>query len=97
MAIEIETKTLKIVPNGQSIGNIDGVIALESSFLLSDWVTGQLHRAEPGQGHDVAATLKSGIADISASGRWLYLPFMMDGAIEARPISTLSTESSDDS
>ena len=89
LAVDIATKGIGVVPGGESIGNIDGIVAFEGSFILSDWVTGKLHKVTPSGEHEILATVDTGVADIGSHDGWIYLPFMMNGAVEARPIAAV--------
>jgi len=71
--------SLSPLHNGTPLGNIDGITRINDTLWISDWVAGDLMKADgSGKRH-----LGQGLADIGSVGDTLYTPMMMDGAVSA--------------
>lgn len=82
LAVDLETKAIStIVP---SLGNLDGVVRIGDTLLVSDWITGQLFEVDPDGTHTVIAEYPVGLADITAYGNTLVLPSMLEGNVSAQ-------------
>jgi hypothetical protein len=82
IAVDLETQAIStIVP---SLGNLDGVVRIGHTLLVSDWITGQLFEVGADGSHTVVAEYPAGLADIAAYGNTLVLPSMLEGNVSAR-------------
>lgn len=82
LAIDLETQAIStIVP---SLGNLDGVVRIGDTLLVSDWITGQLFEVGADGAYTVVAEYPAGLADIAAYGNTLVLPSMLEGNVSAR-------------
>ncbi len=82
LAVDLETQAIStIVPD---LGNIDGVVRIGDSILVSDWITGQLFEVDTLGNHEVVAEYPAGLADIAAYDNVLILPSMLEGHVSAR-------------
>lgn len=82
LAIDLETQAIStIVPN---LGNLDGVVRIGGTLLVSDWITGQLFEVGSDGVHTVVAEYSAGLADIAAYDNTLILPSMLEGNVSAR-------------
>lgn len=81
--LDVESKALKIVATGYRLGNLDGVVAMDTELYISDWITGAIYRLSGNERHKVLQ-LTAGLADIGSSGDGvIYAPMMMDNRIIA--------------
>jgi len=81
LSIDPKTKEISIV--ARDIGNIDGIVRLDGSLVLNDWINGKVFKiAEDGKASEILNEA-AGLADIGAADGVLYLPHMLDGRIEA--------------
>ncbi|WP_250655556.1 SMP-30/gluconolactonase/LRE family protein [Alkalimarinus coralli] len=81
--LDVASKTLKAVATGYHLGNLDGVVAMDSQLYISDWITGELYRLSGNERHKVLQ-LTAGLADIGSAGNGvIYAPMMMDNHIIA--------------
>ncbi|MGB1215792.1 MAG: hypothetical protein ACPG4X_20645 [Pikeienuella sp.] len=82
LAVDLETQAIStIVPN---LGNLDGVVRIGDTLLVSDWITGQLFEVGADGTHTVVAEYPAGLADIAAYDNTLVLPSMLEGNVSAR-------------
>jgi sugar lactone lactonase YvrE len=82
LAVDLETQAIStIVP---SLGNLDGIVRIGDTLLVSDWITGQLFEVDADGAHTVVAEYPAGLADIAAYGNTLVLPSMLEGNVSAR-------------
>ncbi|KMK64685.1 hypothetical protein [Puniceibacterium sp. IMCC21224] len=82
LAVDLETQAIStIVP---SLGNLDGIVRIGDTLLVSDWITGQLFEVGADGAHTVVAEYPAGLADIAAYGNTLVLPSMLEGNVSAR-------------
>lgn len=82
LSVDLETQAIStIVP---SLGNLDGVVRIGDTLLVSDWITGQLFVVGEDGTHTVADQLPAGLADIAAHENTLILPSMLEGNVSAR-------------
>lgn len=75
------------VPNGDALGNIDGVAALGHYLVVSDWVKGTLTFLPQAGGAVETHAVEPGVADIGAAGDRLYVPLMRTGRVSAYSVS----------
>lgn len=81
--LDVTSKTLKTVATGYHLGNLDGIVAMDSQLYISDWITGALYRLSGNERHK-ALQLTAGLADIGSSGEGvIYAPMMIDNHIIA--------------
>lgn len=82
LAVDLETQAIStIVP---SLGNLDGIVRIGNTLLVSDWITGQLFEVGADGTYTVIAEYPTGLADIAAYDNMLVLPFMLEGHVLAR-------------
>lgn len=82
LAVDLETQAIStIIP---SLGNLDGVVRIGDTLLVSDWITGQLFEVGADGAHTVVAEYPAGLADIAAYNNTLVLPSMLEGNVSAR-------------
>lgn len=79
LSVALESKEISTVAS--AVGNIDGIARIGDTIIVSDWVTGGLIEvAANGDAHQIGQ-YAPGLADISARGKTLYLPMMLDGTL----------------
>lgn len=86
--ISLADKSMQLIPGGEALGNLDGVVKIGGAFWVSDWISGALYRIAEGRAENIAQ-YPMGLADISIGGGLLFLPLMMDGEVRALDITTL--------
>lgn len=79
LSVALDSKEISII--APELGNIDGIALIGDSILVSDWVTGSLIEISADGETHLLAQYGPGLADISAEGRTLYLPMMLDGTL----------------
>lgn len=67
--------------NGQKLGNLDGITALNQTIYSSDWMRGDLLATYPGQKTIILENFGPGLADISQIETDLLLPHMQKGSV----------------
>lgn len=82
--LSVDLTTREITVLAADVGNIDGVVRIGETLLVSDWITGQLFEIAPGGNALPVGDYAAGLADISAHATTLYLPSMLEGTIGAR-------------
>ncbi|WP_299969293.1 hypothetical protein [uncultured Roseobacter sp.] len=85
LSVDLETQSIStIVPR---LGNLDGIVRIGDTLLVSDWITGQLFEVGADGTHTVVAEYPAGLADIAAYDNTLILPSMLEGNVSARTYS----------
>ena len=81
---QLDPNTLKLssVSTGTELGNLDGIVAINNSLYISDWISGELFELN-GKERKLALTLPKGLADIGATPTSLYTPLMMNNQLIA--------------
>lgn len=79
--LDIKRQQLRKHPNGQKIGNLDGITVLNQTIYSSDWMSGNLLATHPGQKTIILENFGSGLADISQIDTDLLLPHMQKGSV----------------
>lgn len=77
-----EKPSLIPLNSAQNFGNLDGIAIVKNAFYVSDWITGSLFKIQNKKRTKVL-NLAPGLADISAYGRILFTPLMLDGQVKA--------------
>jgi sugar lactone lactonase YvrE len=77
--IALESEALSPLLNGEPLGNIDGITRIDETLWISDWLAGDLMKADG----SAKRHLGQGLADIYAIDNTLYTPMMMDGTVSA--------------
>ncbi len=86
LAVSLETKAISDFGTADSVGNLDGIVKCsESSFLLTDWMTGKLLQLDADGSVETLLELKQGAADmvLLRSKKMLLIPQMADGVLKA--------------
>ncbi len=86
LKVSLETKEITDFGTSDSVGNLDGIVKYtESSFLLTDWMTGTLLQLEANGNVETLLELKQGTADMQLvnSKKILLIPQMTDGVLKA--------------
>ncbi len=79
--LAIDLKSKKISTLSPSLGNLDGIVALDQGYAVSDWVTGDLFTLNAkGQVLNKQYVAK-GLADIGSNKNEILAPLMFDGKI----------------
>jgi len=84
--VDLKTKKITSLGNGQPVANIDGLEQIsEDSFLVTDWVKGRLLRVDSDGTFEELLKLKQGSADIAyiPSEKLVLIPMMMDNTLRA--------------
>ena len=82
LAVDLETQAISTIIS--SLGNLDGVVRIGETLLVSDWITGQLFEVAADGTYTVIGEYPAGLADIAAYDNTLVLPFMLEGNVSAR-------------
>lgn len=85
--LDPKTQLLTTLATGVDLGNIDGIVSINDSLYVSDWISGDLFALNDKQ-RTHALTLPKGLADIWASDTTLYTPLMLDNKIIAWEINS---------
>ena len=83
LRIDLTTYTITEIDGGESLGNLDGLVRVDSGYVVSDWMSGTLMRIGDEGRRTVLAHWTMGLADIGGAGSTLVVPFTMDGEIRA--------------
>lgn len=83
LRVGLRDRVVMEVAGGERLGNLDGVVRVGGHLLVNDWVNGRLFRLTSEGDRAVVAELAEGVADISADGDVVYLPFMFGGEVQA--------------
>ena len=81
------TMRLSAVSSGVELGNIDGIVSINNSLYVSDWISGELFELNDKE-RRLSLSLSKGLADIGATATSLYTPLMMDNKVIAWEIKT---------
>ncbi len=84
LSVNLKTKAITPLPSAETLGNIDGVIAIDGTLFATDYLAGILWSYQPGQAPKNLSTLKQGSADIGTDGTLLFIPMMNEGEVIAR-------------
>jgi streptogramin lyase len=81
-SIDIKTKKMKMIPGGQRIGNLDGVVKVGEAFYVSDFMSGSVLKVHSGKKQVVLSDIV-GIADIgySRDTKTILLPVYTNNTI----------------
>lgn len=86
LSIDIESQAITRLPGATRLGNLDGLVKTADGYRVNDWMTGELFSLDH-QGRRIGSVQsKKGLADIGAGEGVLYLPFMLDGTVEATKV-----------
>ena len=77
--INLSDESLSPLLDGKPLGNIDGITRIGDTLWISDWLAGDLMKADG----SAKRHLGQGLADIYAIDQTLYTPMMMDGTVSA--------------
>lgn len=81
IALDVESGETQVLVAG--LGNLDGIVRVGEALIVSDWVSGALHRVSEDGGVEMIGARPAGLADIGAAGDVVYLPHMLEGRVEA--------------
>ncbi len=81
MKIDVETKAIADVTTG--LGNLDGIARAGDSWIVSDWISGEVHVVDETGETRTLLLMRSGVADVSVHDGRLYLPMMLEGHLQA--------------
>lgn len=82
VAVELESKMVKPVLHGETMGNLDGIVRIGNQLLINDWINGKLFTISP-DGKKEIGTFPVGLADIGEHNQVVYMPLMLDGKLQA--------------
>ena len=86
LSIDLSSKAISPLPGTTRLGNLDGLVKTADGYRVNDWMTGELFALDR-QGRRIGSEQsRKGLADIGEGESVLYLPFMLDGTVEARKI-----------
>ena len=84
LSVDLSSKLIEPLPGATRLGNLDGLVKTADGYRVNDWMTGELFLLDH-QGRRIGSVQsRKGLADIGGGGGVLYLPFMLEGTIEAR-------------
>lgn len=81
LSIDIAPGEIETV--AEEVGNLDGIVMIENTIYVSDWITGQLFSISDEPAARLVDTFPAGLADIAHHGKTLLLPAMLEGTISA--------------
>lgn len=81
--LSVSLATQEVTVLAVDVGNIDGVVRIGETLLVSDWITGQLFEITPEGNALPVGDYAPGLADVSAHATTLYLPSMLEGTMSA--------------
>lgn len=81
-ALNPNTHALTQVEHAQTLGNLDGIVRLGESLIMSDWINGGLYQVSA-QHKRQLLKLPQGLADIGVTQNLILAPMMMDGQVQA--------------
>ncbi len=93
LAMELADRRVRTLPNGDALGNIDGIAAVGGYLVVSDWIEGTLRLLPRGPGEPgevLTYPLEPGVADIGGTDEYLYVPLMHSGEVAAYRVSPRS-------
>lgn len=79
--VEIETKAIRVVEGGASLGNLDGVGMLGDRVVVNDWINGKVFSVSEGSATELLNAGKTA-ADITVAGDALYVPVMFEHRLD---------------
>lgn len=90
LTVDLNTKSIANLGNGQPIGNLDGVEAFGEDFLVTDWMVGKLFQIDRTGKAELLLELEQGMADheFIADKNLVLLPMMMNDKLLAYSLST---------
>lgn len=80
--MDISTQKFTPLPTGFQLGNLDGVVSVNDTLYVSDWISGDLFALQ-GKQRLKSLSLSAGLADIGVSGGTLYAPMMLNNQVVA--------------
>lgn len=84
LSVDLSSKLIEPLPGATRLGNLDGLVKTADGYRVNDWMTGELFLLDH-QGRRIGSVQsRKGLADIGGGRGVLYLPFMLEGTIEAR-------------
>lgn len=84
--IDLKTKEMADLGNGEGIGNLDGLERdANGNFLVTDFIAGALYRISEDGSYETVLDLNAGSADLEVTkdGTVAIIPMMMDGKVTA--------------
>jgi hypothetical protein len=82
LAVDLEIQAISTIVPG--LGNLDGVVRIGETLLVSDWITGQLFEIGAHGTHTVIAEYPAGLADIATYDNTQMRPSMLGGHVSVR-------------
>jgi len=79
VSVDLESKAITPIAGAENIGNLDGVIRIDDTFVVNDWINGKVFAVAPNEPAKEVAQYPQGLADIASNGTDVYMPMMMDG------------------
>ncbi len=83
--INLKNKTITPYTNAQEFGNLDGIARIGDTWFINDWINGNVFSYKNNTLNKVFNAGKNA-ADISAKGRFLYVPIMFEKRIDVYEI-----------
>lgn len=80
LSVNLTTKAITPLPNAQAFGNLDGVVKIDDTFIVNDWINGNVFTYKNGQLNKWFVVDKS-TADIGSDGKNVIAPVMMKGTV----------------
>ncbi|TFH88545.1 ATP/GTP-binding protein [Billgrantia azerbaijanica] len=87
LAIDIATQAITPLPQAERLGNLDGVVEVDGTFFVTDYMAGVLWRHVPGSEPERMATLQPGSADLGTDGDALFIPLMNGDEVVALDVA----------
>ncbi len=81
--VDLKTGKITLIEGTKELGNLDGLVKFGDTLYVSDWMAGTIHSVKPGAKAELFRQDRKGLGDISLYNDILYLPFMLEGEVEA--------------
>lgn len=82
LSIDLETKVISNIKGAENLGNLDGVVRVEDTLIVSDWIAGKVFAYHDGE-TKLVGEYPQGLADIAAVGTTVFMPYMMNNKLDA--------------
>lgn len=79
-SVNLTTKAITPLPNVKAFGNLDGLIKIGDTFIVNDWINGNVFTYKNGQLNKWFVADKS-TADIGSDGKNVIAPVMVEGTV----------------
>ncbi|MFK7856396.1 MAG: hypothetical protein AB8B79_19930 [Granulosicoccus sp.] len=87
LQVSLDDKKITSLPGGGMLGNLDGVFRYKKTLITNDWLTGDVFVVDQDGELSTTFSFPAGLSDISRAEELFLMPYMHEGAVEARSLN----------